>query len=122
MQSKTLISVLVVSAIFVFIFVYVFIFLGRANKHTCKFIIQETLVFAINKKRVRLETSLDSTWTEFDSIQRKQLLDFARENVRQDNECTNYPYLINGEESDGSELPILARKDNSGKIEIQLGK
>ncbi len=122
MISKTLISVLVFSAAFVFIFVCGFIYLRSADKDTCKFIIQETLVFAINQKRVRLEIPLDSNWKEFDSIQRKQLLDFAKENVSRDTECSNYSYLIKGEETDGTELPILARKDNSDRIEIQLGK
>lgn len=122
MISKTLISVLVLCATFVFIFAYGFIYLGSADKDTCKFIIQETLVFAINQKKVRLETSLDSNWKEFDSIQRKQLLDFAKENVSRDTECSNYSYLIKGEKPDGTELPILARKDNSDRIEIELGK
>lgn len=92
------------------------------QKDTCKRIVEQTLVFAINQRRVRLETSLDSNWKEFDSIQRQRLLDFAKENVRQDTECSDYSYLIKGEESDGNELPILARKDNSDRIEIQLGK
>ena len=122
MKNKVLISVLVVGTIFVSILVLIFISAEKGQKRTCQFIIEQTLVFAINTKGVRLETSLDSKWKEFDSIQRQQLLDFAKKNAPQDTECRDYPYLIKGEDSDGTELSILARKNNEGRIEIQLGK
>ncbi len=121
MKNKSLIAVLIVGSIFVLIFAYIFIHLETLNKRTCSLIIEGTLETAIKQKKFRLETPLDSNWKEFDSIQRQRLLDFAKENAPQNNECMTYPYLIRGEEESGTKLSIFGRKDSSGNIELRLG-
>ncbi len=121
MKNKSLIAVLIVGSIFVLIFAFIFIHLRTLDKRTCSLIIEGTLEIAIKDKKLRLDTPLDSNWKEFDSIQRQRLLDFAKENARQDNECESYPYLIRGEEESGTKLPIFGRKDSSGNTEIRLG-
>jgi hypothetical protein len=122
MKTKILISVLIAISIFVLISALVFIKLKEMDEDTCKFIIEQTLVYSINQKAIRLETSLDTNWKELDSIQRQRLLEFAKENVRRGNECINYPYLLNGTDDIGAELPIFGRKDSLGNIELRFGR
>ncbi len=122
MKRTSLILVLTFGAIFVTLFALVDKYMESLQKDTCKFIIKETLVFAINQKMVRLETPLENEWKEFDSISRKRLLDFAQAKVRKDTECSDYSYLIKGEEANGAELPVFSKKDRYGFVEVRLGK
>ena len=95
---------------------------ANMQKDTCQKIIEHTFVVALNRKAIRLGTSLDSNWKELDSTQHKQLLEFTKENMRPDTECSDYTHLIRGEEANGTELPIFIRKNNSGITEARLGK
>lgn len=123
MKNKFLVSAsLIVVSIFVFIFAAAFIYLRKLDEQTCQFIIEQTLVYAVNQKAFKLETSLNSNWKELVSVQRQRLVDFARENVSQNDECGSYPYLIKGTDAAGNELPLFARKGDSGFIEFRLGK
>jgi hypothetical protein len=121
MISKTLISVLIVGSILVLILAFISRHLESMNERTCSSIIEGTVENAINHKEIRLETFLDSSWKELDSIQRQQLLNYAKDNAPQNNECMSYPYFIKGEDETGTKLPIFGRKGSSGWIELRLG-
>jgi ABC-type lipoprotein release transport system permease subunit len=122
MKGKTFPPFLAIIAIFVAILVFMLIRMEDMHEDTCKRMIEFSMVVAINQKKISLGMPLDSKWKEFDSIQRKQLLEFAKENLPHDTECSDYSHFFSGEDVAGTELPLFVRKDNFNNIEIQLGK
>jgi hypothetical protein len=121
MNRKSLILSLSVVATLLLALFFLFKYAASLQKDTCKSTIEFSLVAAINRKKITIETPLDSSWREFDLTGREKLLDFIKENEAGYTECTEHSYLIKGKEFDGTDLPILVRKDK-GEIEIQLGK
>jgi ABC-type lipoprotein release transport system permease subunit len=122
MKSKTFLSVLAIIAIFVTLLVFMFIKMEGMQRETCKHMIEFSMVIAINRKTINLGTTLSSNWKEFDSFQRKQLLEYAEGNLPHNTECSDYTYLFSGKDAAGTELPLFVRKDDYNNVEIRLGK
>lgn len=123
MKRASLILVLVFGAIFIVSFALLAKTMESMQKDTCKLIIEQTLVSAINQKIVLLKSPLKPEWKEIDLISRKQLLDFAQLKVHKDTECSDYSYLIKGEEADGTELPIFSKRERyKDSPEVRLGE
>ena len=103
-------------------FVFALIYTGHLQKDTCKTTIESGLTFGTNLDKIRINTPLDSDWKILNPTERKQLLNFVENRKNEFTECPDYLYLIKGEKSDGTELPLYARKNSSNKVEFKLGE
>ncbi len=121
-KNKYWLTILVTVGVFAAFFVFVFIYAGKLQKDTCKRTIESSLTFGTNPDQIKIDTPLDSEWKMLNSTERKQLLSFIGNRKDKYTECSDYSYLIEGEEPDGTELLIYARKNSSNRIEFKLDK
>lgn len=121
MIKKKFLMICSVSALLLIV-ALIFIFVrGRAlEKDTCKKIVESSL--SVLLKRIdNNRIPLISDWRKLNSEERNYMLQNVEENTY--SECEDFPYLVTGKESDGSELNIYVRQITpNDNIEVLLGK
>lgn len=108
-------------SLLIFALVFVFMEGNSLQKDTCKKTLEFSLSVLLTQKRSMENLSLDKEWKLFDSGNRNQLFKYIGENSY--SECKDFPYLINGKDSDGSALNIFVRQvTHNDNIEVMIDK